>query len=145
MRRGFSQIEVLGAVVVLAIGLLSVAASLIYHFRVTQVSYQHMQAAALASRLLSAVRQQALWVDPLPDGLKDEADDWRLLNESPLNHEVFTADELEKFRRNISARRLDQAYNKSLFQVTLRLSWQENGVKRVLEYQAYQRQTPTGD
>ena len=143
MKRGFSQIEVLGAVLVVAVGLLSIVASFIYHFRVTRTSYEHMQAAALGSRIMSALRQQTIWTDPLPAEVKDGPGTSRGLNEPPLDKESFSTEELQGFRRKIEAHRLNDAHNKALFVIRLQLIWHEqNGAARELVYQAYQKETP---
>lgn len=143
MKRGFSQIEVLGAVLVVAVGLLSIVASFIYHFRVTRTSYERMQQAALCSRVMSAVRQKPIWTDSLPEGVKDAEGVSRALNEPPLEKESFSPEELQRYRRNIQARRLSGDHNQTLFVVQVRLEWQErDGSAGHLTYQAYQKETP---
>jgi len=142
MRRGFSQIEVLAAVGVLAVGILSVVASFLYHLRATESSARHMQA-ALANRLITTVRTGTDWGRPLPPGLQDEATDRRALNAPPLQKELFTPEELRDYQRNLLVERVSNKsddYRHRLFLVRLQLIWMEHGSPRQLVYQAYQRQ-----
>ena len=143
MRRGFSQIEVLAAVGVLAVGILSVVASFLYHLRATESSARHMQAAALANRLITTVRTSTDWGQPLPASLHDLPTDQRALNAPPLQKALFTPEELRDYQRNLLVERVSNQsddYRHRLFLVRVQLSWAEHGSPRQLVYQAYQRQ-----
>ena len=142
MRRGFSQIEVLAAVGVLAVGLLSVVAAFIYHFRVTNETFLNMQASALGSRLMSAVRAQVDLGKPIPVGFKDSPVERRALNDEPLQKERFSPEELRAFRRNIRVQPLStdtNSYKSRLFLNRVQLNWDEKGSPRELVYQACAR------
>jgi prepilin-type N-terminal cleavage/methylation domain-containing protein len=142
-RRAFSQIEVLVAVAVLSVGLLALFAAFSYSLRVTRYAEERAEAASLNQRLIELVRSETEWAEALPVGLKDAPEERRALNAPPLQSEVFSPEELGKYRRNLNVTRVSDDpddYRFRLWHIRARLFWDHKGSPRSCFFEGYHRQ-----
>lgn len=137
MRRGFSLMEILVAVGVLAIGLLTLVGAVAYGLSVASEGEKHHQAVEHARRLIALTRARDLpytqpTVPPGPtSGINDAPSVRRPLGAPPFAGDGFPPD--AGFERNI---RLDWDYPgyraDRLVKVTVTLYWQSKGRERSL-------------
>lgn len=150
--KGFSQIEVLIAVIVFSIGILAVIAALIYSARSSQTSQQHTTALELSQQYIELIKTRNLvpWDKSLGDdyydcedeppkpkkdflfcsGVLDAPDAWHQINSPPFNSEEFIKPEYDQFQRNIHVKRMSQDVNLdqySMAEITINIRWTNPG------------------
>lgn len=142
-RKGMTLVEVMVAVAVLALGLLSLLGALAFGLRASESGARHAEATQHAKRYLALIRQRNLAFaveDPLPgvsSGLMDGSSVRRALNAAP-----FASD----FPPNLSFRRrlvLSWAYpvgdprHGRLARLESTVFWSDRGVERSVQLVGY--------
>jgi len=138
-------VEVMVAVTVLALGLLSLLGALAFGLRASENGARHAEATQHAKRYLALIRQRNLVFgveDPLPDsnsGLNDDPALRRALDEAPFTGD-FPAE--SGFQRRLA---LAWAYPASdprhgrLARISATVFWDDRGVERRVELVGYAR------
>ncbi|MBI3927151.1 MAG: prepilin-type N-terminal cleavage/methylation domain-containing protein [Armatimonadetes bacterium] len=144
---GFSLIEILIAVAVLAIGILGTYSSFAWGTLSAHYGSEVSEATMYARQLMEIIRSQNLAFQDAPDlpdaasGLNDNPTDRVALNAVPHgSFGVLPAD--TRFTRNIRVERLssnvnDHRYN--IFRVTVTIYWNRQGVEKEVKLMSYAR------
>lgn len=133
--QGFSLSEVLIAILVIVIGLAGVTASLVYGVRNSTRGKEISDSAQLTRTIFEYIQSTSLieggsgdnWLDE-ESFLNDPPEARRLLNERPFGGLVFTPNQVEKYRRNISVERASDEPTHHRYQialVTIKVFWSD--------------------
>ncbi len=132
--RGFTLVEVLVSITLLAIALLGVMGSIAYGTRHSTSGEQLSEATHLARSILSYVQEATLLdtvelAQPWPtngSGLNDDDTTFRQLDDPPLGGLRFENTQLERFRRRIRSKRVTDDsgnYRYKLARVQVSVFW----------------------
>lgn len=140
--RGFSLVEVLIALVVIAIALLGLISAFTYGLRANESSEQRAVALNHARTLMGETRQRAdsygvIGGNSLEAGLADAADaDRTALAATPYDTGQVPAG--TTFERNIQITKpLGAGYRANISRITVRVYWKERGSEKHVEFTAY--------
>ncbi|MEW6280871.1 MAG: hypothetical protein AB1758_19810 [Candidatus Eremiobacterota bacterium] len=138
--RAFSQIELLVAVGVLAVGLLAVFASLSYSVRAGKHSQAMSCAVALNRQIIDLIRSRQY--DQDTPGLNDGPQTRRPVNARPFQNDIQVPEGVPDFTRNVQFERLSTDASRPesrLRRIRVSVFWSEQGAEREITLEAYQR------
>lgn len=132
--RGFTLVEVMVSIALLAIALLGVMGSIAYGTRNSSSGAELSEASHLARSILSYVQEATLFDSVETDlewptngsGLADDETTFRQLDDAPLGGDLFEPIQLERYRRRIQSRRVmddPQNYRYNLALVKVSIFW----------------------
>lgn len=144
-KSGFTLVEVMISIALLAVALLGVMGSIAYGTRNSTSGEELSEASHLARSILTYV-QEATLIDSIEtelawpsngSGLADDDSTFRQLDDPPIGNGLrFEPIQLEKFRRRIQSRRVSndsQNYRYKLAQVSVTIFWTAKDRERKVE------------
>ncbi len=137
-RRAFSQIELLVALGVLAVGILAVYASLTFSLKASRHSDSMARAIALNRLILDLVRSRGL--DRTTAGLNDGPGQRRPVDAAPFAADIPGN---PPFERNVQIDPVSTDASRpesALRRVKVTIFWREQGGERSVVFEGYQRQ-----
>ncbi len=130
--RAFSQVELLVAVAILAVGILAIFGSIAYGLQAAEGMDRLSEAVSLNRQLIGLVRTR---LDPaqLPPEFSDGRR--RALEAAPFAGATFSSAEPGRYQRSITVTRLDpdpNSYRHDLWKIQVGVYWNERGRPREL-------------
>ena len=139
-KRGFTQVEILVAVGVLAVGLLAVMGVLALGLRSTRQSQARTQAVARARQVVELVRARDWAFDPEMQVYFNDSQGDRIALEDPPFEQDFQA---EEYTRNLNVERLSSnpaSFEAAIARIRVRVYYQDRGQERQVQLESLHRQ-----